>query len=69
MANKMTKKQRDEILADFKRRIEPGNYNKGQYHQIVKSDTLLTDDWYPESPYELDPEKIEQFISNLLKNL
>ena len=54
---------------EFDRRIESGNYEyREKDYGTLKSgsDTLLDEEWFPESAYELDPDKIKDFIQTLL---
>ncbi len=54
-------------ISEFDRRIDPSNYKIGQYHTIEKpNDSLLNGEWYPESNYEIDADKVKSFISSLL---
>src|SRR3990167_9947529 len=49
----------------FDEKINSDNFEKGEYNKLL-GDHLLDPEWYPESPYELDGEKIKSFISSLL---
>lgn len=58
---------RAKVLAEFGRRIGPENYEISEYHSIVEgTDTLLDESNYPESSYEIDGEKVKDFISSAL---
>jgi hypothetical protein len=46
---------------DFDKRTNYENFPVGEYHKL-EGNHLLDPEWYPESPYELDPEKIKDFI-------
>lgn len=63
----MTNKQ-ESWEVEFDRRTEAGNYRKQlrKYHKLDEGDHLLDEEWYPESPYELEPGKVKDFIRETL---
>lgn len=52
----------------FEDGINPENYSPIKYHILndPKGDCLLDLEWYPESEYELDPDKIKLFITSCI---
>ena len=60
----------EEEKKEFDRRIDAGNYESSEpnYHSLKKgTDTLLDESWYPESPYEIDGEKVKDFLTSAMQ--
>lgn len=58
----------EEVIARFREKTNSANYKVGEYHTLQDTeDSLLHPDWYPESAYELDAGKIENFLRHELQ--
>jgi hypothetical protein len=56
------KKQEDWEI-EFDKKINSDNYKKDEYYYLVKAeDSLLYEEPFPESQYELDEDKVKSFI-------
>ena len=54
-----TPKTVEEVVEEFTKKTDPDNYEVGEYHYLKDNgESLLDTSWYPESPYELDGDKI-----------
>lgn len=56
-------------IEEFERRINEDNYEtRDEFSSLKKgSDTLLDETFYPESAYELDSDKVNDFIRQALQ--
>ena len=62
----------EEEKKEFDRRIDSDNYelaDKNYYPLAMGSDTLLDERWYPESPYEIDGEKVKDFLATAMQRV
>ena len=50
----------------FDRLTNPDNFEKGEYNKLL-GEHLLSSEWYIESAYELNAEKLKHFITELLQ--
>lgn len=54
------------IAEEFERLTDPEQFeHNGEWHSLV-GESLLDPTWYPESEYELDRDKIKDFLVNAL---
>lgn len=59
--------QTSDWKSEFDRRTNAENYTVGNNHKLDAGDYLLDPEWYPESAYELDPERIKVFIEKTIE--
>lgn len=53
------------VLKEFDEKIDSSNFPVGKYHHL-EGEHLLDPEWYPESQYEIDPEKVKDLITSAL---
>lgn len=57
----------EEVVAEFTQKTDPDNYEVGEYHYLKDNgESLLDTTWYPESSYELDADKIKDWLRTTL---
>jgi len=68
---KEIKQIQEKAREELERRINPENYESRKFHQLndPKGDCLLDLEWYPESSYELNPNKVMDFIDTLIEKV
>lgn len=58
----------EKAVEEFKEKSNSDNFKIGECHALL-GDHLLTQNWYPESAYELDKEKITDWLQTTLREV